>query len=574
MTVRIPATFPKDPILVKLLQAAQLTTEKIIHDAYGFDKTYGELLADVIATRNALLASLPPSALTPEGLLREDCPYIAALTFGGYEFMIAFFAIRALGYQVANVRVISASGILPEEADYYLSASKATAVLAGGSNMVLARKITAFVKNKGLPGFFPLQVSSNEPPIDVANVVIDDSLILDPRGPGAVLCTSGTTGIPKAAVLPRICLVESRPPQFGEATLSYRPPHWRGGFASLIAPPIEGKKLYSLKERASAEIVWEALRKYHITNLVFNPVLLRAMKDVYIQKLNHLPIEEREAYVTGFKNLERIRCSGTFLAPSLLQFWTDLTGLPQKNAYGSTECGGGVTYTNVRKPSNVKFSCGQLSTEPPVEIKFSKGTHGEILVKSPWMLIKYIENEKATKAAFDENGYLKTGDIGHIVGDEYVYEGRANDDFITKVPRIPVEVAISNLPYISEAYVLRIPDHEERAVSGALIRVNDTVKREDMTIEKLHNDLSDALPAYMRPYLLRVLADDEQIPLTDSQKPLKRGMLKQFFGVTDFWNAENPTPGVQIWPMRLAMSSIPNARDVKPWDFAGWQGCL
>ncbi|KAK2855710.1 hypothetical protein FQN49_004921 [Arthroderma sp. PD_2] len=570
MAIKITTTFPKDPILVKLLQASQLTAEQIIHDAYGFDKTYGQLLSDIIATRNALRRSLPPSVLNPEGLLREECPFVGALTFGGYEFIVAFFAVRALGGACWPL----ASGILPEEANHYLSTSKTAALLAGKSSMALAGEIANLVKSQGLSEFVALQVFTDGPPIDVGSVVIDYSLDLDPRGPGAVICTSGTsTGIPKAAVLPRLCLVESRPPKLGEATLSHRPPYWRGGFASVIAPPIEGKKLYSLKQWSPAITVWNTLRKHHITNLVFNPVLLRQMKEVYTEKLSNLPANEREAYVSGFRNLECIRCSGAFLAPSLLRFWTELTGMRFKNAYGSTECGGGVTYVNVRKPSTIRFSCGQIAREPPVEIKLSEGTRGEFLVKSPWMLIRYIGNEEATKAAFDKDGYYKTGDIGKLVGDEYVYEGRANDDFIKEIPRIPVELAILNLPYISEGYVLRIPDHEDRAVSGALIRVKkNTVMQRDMTIEKLHSDLTGKLPAYMRPYLLRVLADDEHIPLTHSQKPSKRGILKQFFGVTDFWNRENPAPGVQVWPTKFDVSDKSNATDGNPWDFAGWQG--
>ncbi|KAM3438750.1 hypothetical protein MY4824_003052 [Beauveria thailandica] len=591
MTVSNRSKFPKDPILVKLLQASQLTTEQIIHDAYGFNKTYGELLSDIFVTRDTLQRTLPPSTLTAAGLLRQERPYIGAITCGGYEFIVAFFAIRALG-----------GACFPFGTEFTLtqnikSALELTfALLAGERTVNLARDIAKFVNKEWSHEFVSLQVSTNAPPTSTATVSIDESLELDSAGPGVVLCTSGTTGIPKATVLPRQCLVQSRPPTLGEATLSYRPPHWRGGFASLIQPPISGMKLYSLEQRAPAPVVWETLRKHHITNLVFNPVLLRAMKDDYTDRLSSLPSHEKEAYVTGFKNLERLRCSGAFLAPSLLNFWTDLTELPLKNAYGCTECGGGVTEVNVRIPSNVKYSVGQIVTDPPTSIKFSQGTHGEFRVKSPWMMIKYIENEEATKAAFDDEGYYKTGDLGHVVGDKYVFEGRANDDckcsflvevtifdadkgiVIVKVPRLLVELAISSLPYISEAYVLRVPDHQERAVCGAIVRVKadkvDPGKQGPLSLGKLHADLTGTLPAYMRPYLLRVLNDDEHIPLTDSQKPNKPVMLKQLFGVTDFWNADKPTPGVQVWPMRLATSSNPNSTNVQPWDFEGLQGSM
>lgn len=89
--------FPNDPVLVRLLESAKTITGQIIHDDYGFDKTYAELLADIMQTRDALRTQLPPSVLNKHGLLHEDRPYICALTRGGYEFIVAFFAVRAIG---------------------------------------------------------------------------------------------------------------------------------------------------------------------------------------------------------------------------------------------------------------------------------------------------------------------------------------------------------------------------------------------------------------------------------------------------------------------------------------------
>lgn len=91
--------FPQDPILVKLLDAAHHVTDSqtIIKDAFGFEKTYPELLSDVLETRSRLRSDLPSSALDERGLLRDETPYVAAMTRSGYEFVVAFFAVRALG---------------------------------------------------------------------------------------------------------------------------------------------------------------------------------------------------------------------------------------------------------------------------------------------------------------------------------------------------------------------------------------------------------------------------------------------------------------------------------------------
>ncbi len=74
--------FPNDPILARLLEAAKRVpaSDVIVQDAFGFKKTYPELLSDVLATRDQLKSSLPASNFDERGLLREDHIYITALT--------------------------------------------------------------------------------------------------------------------------------------------------------------------------------------------------------------------------------------------------------------------------------------------------------------------------------------------------------------------------------------------------------------------------------------------------------------------------------------------------------------
>ncbi|PHH90399.1 hypothetical protein CDD83_3813 [Cordyceps sp. RAO-2017] len=162
--------------------------------------------------------------------------------------------------------------------------------------------------------------------------------------------------------------------------------------------------------------------------------------------------------------------------------------------------------------------------------------------------------------------------MGHVVGDEYVFEGRKTDDFIERVPRLAVEEAISSLPYVSEAHVLRVPDHETRSVCGALVRIKEnSIPAGDMSIRRLHADLDDTLPAYMRPYLLRILKDGEEVPCTASQKPIRSEMLRRFFGVMDFWNSDTASPEVEVWHERFAPADRIEGANPRPWDWATWQ---
>jgi hypothetical protein len=91
--------FPNDPILVQLIEAAKRISgsEVIIKDFLGFEKTYPQLLSDVLETCDQLKSILPASNFGEKGLLREENVYVTALTRTGYEYAVAFFAVRALG---------------------------------------------------------------------------------------------------------------------------------------------------------------------------------------------------------------------------------------------------------------------------------------------------------------------------------------------------------------------------------------------------------------------------------------------------------------------------------------------
>lgn len=91
--------FPNDPLLVKLLQAACQTpsTKIIIFDDLGFERTYSDLLGDIIQTRNSLIPRLRLWGSCRTSHFQQEDSFVAILSRGGYEFLVAFFAIRAAG---------------------------------------------------------------------------------------------------------------------------------------------------------------------------------------------------------------------------------------------------------------------------------------------------------------------------------------------------------------------------------------------------------------------------------------------------------------------------------------------
>ena len=100
MTVHAPTVrFPNDPLLVRLLETAHRTpvSKKIVLDKLGFEKTYSDLLGDIEQTRSELSHSLPPWVPCEAGLAQEKHVHIGIFAQSAYEFLVAFFAVRAAG---------------------------------------------------------------------------------------------------------------------------------------------------------------------------------------------------------------------------------------------------------------------------------------------------------------------------------------------------------------------------------------------------------------------------------------------------------------------------------------------
>jgi malonyl-CoA/methylmalonyl-CoA synthetase len=154
---------------------------------------------------------------------------------------------------------------------------------------------------------------------------------------------------------------------------------------------------------------------------------------------------------------------------------------------------------------------------------------------------RYLDNEEATAAAHDSNGYFKTGDIGRREGHMYFITGRASVDILKsggyKISAIEIESAIQELPYVKEVAVVGVADEEYGQRVGAIL-VTQSLGIEILSLGRLRDDLKDKLAKYKMPTLLRLL--DGELPKGPTGK-----VQKKILGETLF-----PSPG---WEMEKAV---------------------
>ena len=112
--------------------------------------------------------------------------------------------------------------------------------------------------------------------------------------------------------------------------------------------------------------------------------------------------------------------AGAFLPPSVQQAWEDL-GVVVMQGYGATETGSGAATTWTDHP----VGCVGWPV-PGVEVRLAED--GEIQFRGPTVTRGYWQDPEATAAAFTEDGFYRSGDLGHLDGSgRLVLHGRKKD---------------------------------------------------------------------------------------------------------------------------------------------------
>jgi len=117
--------------------------------------------------------------------------------------------------------------------------------------------------------------------------------------------------------------------------------------------------------------------------------------------------------------LELIICGGASLNQEIIDFF-DSIGVTMLNGYGITECSPLVACN--RNDYQKKGSVGAPIIDVKVKIRNpDENGEGEICVKGPNVMLGYYKDPEATKAAFDEEGYFRTGDYGKLDDEGWLY---------------------------------------------------------------------------------------------------------------------------------------------------------
>ena len=314
-----------------------------------------------------------------------------------------------------------------------------------------------------------------------------------------IMCTSGTTGSPKGAMITYDGLVENV-----KNIVEYFDIDTKDKI--LIARPLYhtavmvGEFLVSLYKGAS--IVFYSGK--------YNPMLIaRRMEAVSVLCGTPTMLRQLSMIYRCFKkevSLSKIALSGECLDESTAGI---IRGTFENakiyNVYGLTEAGPRVSYLPPddfeRKPESVgiplKNTIVKICDSKMIEVEGRDV--GEICVKSPSLMKGYYNHPEMTKETLVD-GYLKTGDIGYKDEDGYLYILSRKDDLIIKG-------GMNIYPREVENYIEKYPGVKECVVYGVKYRGTQMIVC-DAVIDTDKFDkqgLLHTIPEYLRPNKINIV---------------------------------------------------------------------
>ncbi|QFU16082.1 fatty acyl-CoA synthetase [Microvirga thermotolerans] len=473
--------------------------------------TYAELGSAVDAVSQALLAA---------GLKRGD--RVGAYGRNSDAYLILWLACAQAGL----VHVPINYALTERELSYIVEQSGAQALFF---DTALAPAVSAFLPRLRISGTF----SGGSSSFDVLATALGK-----PRGPARdsdadetdlvqLLYTSGTTAAPKGAMMTHralmaeymACMVELEFTR-QDLALAALPLYHSAQMHVFTMPQLLLGASTILIEAPAPDVCLRLIEEHRITSFFAPPT-------VWISLLRHPDFDRRD--LTSLKNL--YYGASIMPVPVLEELRRRLPRARPFNCYGQSEIAPLATVLRPEEHDARPASAGRpiMTVETRVvdtELRdVPSGTYGEIVHRSPQLLLGYWDKQQETEEAF-EGGWFHSGDIGYMDDEGYLFIVDRVKDVIktggTMVASREVEEALFTHPAVSEVAVIALPDPKwiEAVTAVVVLRPGH-----DVTAEALIEHARTRLAPFKLPK--RIIFRDE-LPRNTAGKLLKRELRSEY----------------------------------------------
>ncbi|MGL5635690.1 MAG: AMP-binding protein [Bacteroidales bacterium] len=295
--------------------------------------------------------------------------------------------------------------------------------------------------------------------------------------------TSGTTGFAKGVMIPYRSLWSNT--QFAADNLPFMKPsdnvvcmlpmaHMYGLAFEILNSFNIGCHVHFLTRTPSPKIILDAFSELKPRLILAVPLIIEKIvknkvfpeiEKPWMKLLLKVPfVDTKLLEIIGDKlnqgfggNFEEIVVGGAAINKDVEKFLRSIN-FRYTVGYGMTECGPLISYT--QWDSFKAGSCGQPVDRMEVRIDSANPAQvGEIQVKGMNVMLGYYKNEDATKNTFTNDGWLKTGDLGIIDEEKFIFiKGRSKTMILgpsgQNIYPEEIEDQINNLPCVAESLVI------------------------------------------------------------------------------------------------------------------------
>ncbi len=360
--------------------------------------------------------------------------------------------------------------------------------------------------------------------------------------PAFILFTSGSTGMPKAVELPFRALVANQQNVLARArqlphliaadgpqpvTLLSTPIFHIGAFATLITQTLIGGRVILTVGRFDPAQVLALIDSERVQRWGAVPTMAARL-------LEHPDFDSHD-----LSSLRAFPLGGAPVPPALLERLArrmpQLQGRGLANTWGMSE--GAGFFTLAIGPDLERFPTTVGRPFPAVELKIAEpsrdgtdggGGAGEILVRSPTLMLGYLGIDGVDSGGtIDSDGWLHTGDLGHINGDGYLFiDGRSKDMVIRGGENIAcphVEAALMRHPDVIDAAAMGLP-HPDLGEELAAVVVHRDGRAP--TEAELTRHMAGEVAYFAVP--TRWIIRTEPLPTVGTEKVDKRALAAEF----------------------------------------------
>lgn len=269
-----------------------------------------------------------------------------------------------------------------------------------------------------------------------------------------------------------------------------------------------GAHVHFLTRVPSPKIIMQAFSEIKPQIIIAVPLII---EKVYKSKLKpildrkkiffHIPVLDkmilkkiRKELVNTFGGrFEEVILGGAAFNPEVEAFFKKIS-FPYTVGYGMTECAPIIGYVHWDKTR--LGSCGKvaINNEIMIDSPDPENTPGEVLVRGANVFLGYFKNEDATQSCFTQDGWFRTGDMGVIDSDGYLYlRGRSKCMILgpsgQNIYPEELEAVINNLTYVVDSLVI-----EDDGLTALIYPDYHQAELDGMSRDQLEKRLLSALP--------------------------------------------------------------------------------